>query len=99
MNPLQLRLAALRRHLRWVVAVRGGCWAVGFLVLALALAGWLDWRLSMPSLPRAIFLTAALAGSGFLTARYLVLPLRRRCDDLALALRIEKCYPELNDCL
>src|SRR5205809_667184 len=54
MNPLQLRLAGLRRHLRWIVSVRGGCWALGFLVLSLALAGWLDWRLDAPRILRIL---------------------------------------------
>ena len=36
MNPLQSRLADLRRRLRMVVTFRGGCWALAALVGSLA---------------------------------------------------------------
>src|SRR5438105_11884951 len=99
MNPLQLRLAALRRRLRLVITFRGTCWLIGFLLLALATACWLDWRLNLPSLVRAVLLVSVLSGAGYLGLRYLWQPLRARADDLALALHIEKYYPGLNDCL
>src|SRR5262249_34683613 len=43
--------------------------------------------------------TAILAGSGILVYRFLYQPLGQRVDDLTLALRIEDCYPSLNDSL
>src|ERR671916_379323 len=64
MNPLQSRLAGLRRRLRLVTLARG----VSLLCLV-------------------------LLGSA------LLVPLRQRTDDLALALRVEREYPVLNDAL
>lgn len=98
-NPLPKRLAALRRRLRLVTAVRGACWPTA-LVLAAALAvGTLDWRLHLrggeiPTLARATILTSVLAAAGCLGRLLLHKP---RTDDLALALRVETTYPLLGD--
>src|SRR5438094_6443433 len=99
MNPLQLRLAGVRRQLRFVVSFRGGCWLLAAVLIMLALAGALDWRLNFPGLVRAILLAVilgAIAGIGF---RHLFAPLLAHTDDLTLALRIEERYPVLNDSL
>jgi hypothetical protein len=98
-HPLAKRLAAVRRRLRLVAGVRGFSWLVTTLVLALALAGLLDWRAHLPGVVRAVLLVATLAAAGVVAYRYLVRPLRERSDDLSLALQIESRYPELNDCL
>jgi hypothetical protein len=99
MNPLQTRLAVLRRRLRLVVSFRVACWVVTLVLAAGLLAGWLDWRLHLPALVRAAFLAATLAGAGALLIRFLVRPLATRCDDLSLALRVEALYPWLKDAL
>src|SRR5205085_1815438 len=99
MNPLQPRLAALRRRLRMVVTFRGGCWMLALLCLTAAVGGLLDWRVNLPSLVRALLLTSALGGAGAVAYRYLLRPLAARADDLSLALRIEAHYPALKDAL
>src|SRR5262249_1677571 len=99
MNPLQRRLAALRRRLRLVVSFRGGCWLLAFLIGAVALASGLDWLVHLPSLIRALLLLGIPAAPLALFYRYLFLPLWSRTDDLSLALKIESQYPALNDAL
>ena len=105
MNPLQSRLAVLRRRLRMVVTFRGGCWAIAALVGSLAFACLIDQSVylksnrDLPSLIRAVFLAGILSGTGYVTYRFLLRPLRTRTDDLALALRVEEHYPILNDSL
>jgi hypothetical protein len=99
MNPLQHRLAALRRRLRLVVTIRGAAWTAAILLLAVAVGGLIDWRVHLPSLVRALLLTGALGAAGYVAYQYLLRPLWVRSDDLSLALRIEARYPVLNDAL
>lgn len=99
MNPLQLRLAAVRRRLRLVTTFRGACWLLSLLLAAMALAGLLDWRLHLPGLVRAVWLVAALGAAGLIAFRYLLKPLAGRADDLTLALRVEEQHPSLTDAL
>ncbi|MFN4260218.1 MAG: hypothetical protein ACK4RK_13055, partial [Gemmataceae bacterium] len=99
MNPLQARLARLRRQLRFVTTCRGMCWLVAVLLLLAVVAGGLDWRFHLPGLARAVVLVGGLSAAGVILYRLLWLPLRGASDDLALALKIEKAYPQLNDAL
>jgi hypothetical protein len=97
MNPLQLRLAAVRRRLRLVVTFRGTCWLLSLLFAVAVLAGLLDWQLHLPALVRAVLLAGGLVGTGFVAWRYLLRPLLARADDLTLALRVEAQHPPLTD--
>src|SRR5438105_4645498 len=99
MNPLQMRLASLRRRMRIVISFRGVCWLATLLLLASAGVGWLDWRVHLPAFIRALLLCGALAGLVAVLYRHLIVPLWGRTDDLSLALRVEQFYPELNDSL
>lgn len=99
MNPLQSRLAAFRRQLRYVMTVRGICWLSAVVLVGTTVAGLLDWRLHLPGLVRAGLLVGLLGGAGIVGYRLLLLPWRDRTDDLSLALRIERYYPGLNDAL
>jgi hypothetical protein len=99
MNPLAPRLAALRRRLRLVVSWRGACWLGALLLAAAVVTGLLDWRIHLPALVRAIALTGTLGGAGYLCHRLLIRPLAAPADDLSLALRVERLYPELDDAL
>jgi hypothetical protein len=105
MNPLQSRLAALRRRLRMVVTVRGGCLAATLLLGCLAFAGLVDCAVYRMlgvetwSLLRAAILVSTLAGTGAVVYLTLLRPLAARTDDLSLALRVEEQYPILNDAL
>ncbi len=97
MNPLHNRLAALRRRLRLVVTFRGLCWLLTLLLAAGIAVGWLDWRVHLPSLVRAVLLIATLGGAGYVACRLLLWPWLTPADDLSLALRVEALYPFLKD--
>lgn len=105
MNPLQSRLAALRRRLRLVVTFRGGCWSGAVLLGGVALACLIDYglfhnlNLDLPRFVRALLLAATLGGTGYIAWQFLLRPLSYRTDDLSLALRVEEAYPVLNDAL
>src|SRR5260370_29374349 len=101
MNPLQLRLAALRLRLGVVWTFRGLSLVRVILLLAAVATGLIDWRIPghLPSLVRAILLVGTLALGGSVTYRYLLRPLWANADDLSLALRVESRYPALNDSL
>jgi hypothetical protein len=104
MNPLQSRLAGLRRRLRFLVTFRGVCALVSVLLLVAVLDGLLDWGLyraggDLPAVIRASILVAGLSLAGVIAYRLLIDPLAARADDLTLALRIEERYPALNDSL
>jgi len=99
MNPLQIRLASLRRRLWLVVSFRGGSLVCEILLLAAAATGLIDWRVHLPSLIRAALLTGSVGLAGFVSYRYFLLPLLAKADDLTLALKVEARYPVLNDSL
>jgi hypothetical protein len=99
MNPLQRRLAVLRRRLRYVVTFRALAWLLALLLFAAALGGLVDWRMHLPGIVRACVLTGTLGGAGFIAYRYLLQPLIARADDLSLALLVESQFPALNDAL
>src|SRR5436309_8720587 len=101
MNPLQPRLAALRRRMRLVVTSRGFSLFLSLLLASTILAGWLDWRIPghLPSLIRALILVASISGGGIIAYLFLLKPLLSRADDLSLALGIEDYYPSLIDSL
>lgn len=96
---LRHRLAALRRRLRVVAAVRGGGLLLTVLLATAVVAGLLDWHWHLPALVRAFVLVTAFAGGIFVFYRYLFRPLSAASDDLSLALRVEEEYPVLNDAL
>src|SRR5438132_6070181 len=101
MNPLQPRLAVLRRRLRLVVTFRWACLFLSLLLASSILAGWLDWRMPahLPSLVRALILVTSLSAGGVILYRFLLEPLLSPTDDLSLALKVEDHYPSLIDSL
>jgi hypothetical protein len=101
MDPLQIRLAHLRRYLRVVITFRGICLLLSIVLGTVVLAGWTDWQLPghLPSLVRALILVMILSAGGLIGYRFLISPLVRRADDLSLALQIEDLYPSLRDSL
>lgn len=97
MNPLLQRLARLRRRLVLATGARGLA-ATLIVVLGCSLvAGLLDWFLYLPSLIRGLLLVGLIVAGTVTAWRVLCQPLLRPRDDLALALRLEEAYPELND--
>src|SRR5438445_8374590 len=99
MTPLQLRLARVRRSLRFVVSFRGVSLLIAAGLVMVAAAALLDWRLHLPALVRALLLVGILSGTACIGYRHLFGPLLARADDLTLALRVETRYPVLNDSL
>ena len=97
MNPLQLRLASLRRRMILVNFWRGSCTLFAVIVGILLVEGLTDWKLHLPAPLRGLFLVGTLVALGTVFVRYLYVPLTKHLDDLSLALRIEEVYPELND--
>src|SRR5438034_10315585 len=97
MNPLQYRLASLRRRLRLVITFRGLALPLALLCFALAGFGLLDWRMHLPSLVRAFLLVGTVSAAGVLIYRYLLRPLQARTDDLSLALKVEERFPTSRD--
>ncbi|MCI0640135.1 MAG: hypothetical protein L0Y72_00555 [Gemmataceae bacterium] len=98
-NPLQRRLASLRRRFRLLVGWRGLCAIAAVLIGAGVVVGLADWFLNLPSLFRALLLVGIVASAGVVAFRLLIQPLARPSDDLSLALQVEGVYPELNDAL
>jgi hypothetical protein len=100
-TQLRSRLAGLRRRLRLVILRRGLGWLLATVVGLAVVAGLLDWAVPghLPALARAVLLVGTLTAAGLIAYHYLLRPLAGRADDLALALRVEKRYPILNDCL
>lgn len=99
MNPLLHRLAVVRRRYRLVALASGVLAVLAVVVGGTAAIGLVDYANHLPRLLRACALVGLLTGSGFLVHRLLIDPLRRRSDNLSLALRIEALHPELNDAL
>ncbi len=99
MNPLQERLASLRRRVRLRIGETAICALIGLLVGAALLVGLADWLFDLPSLIRALALVSLLGTAGWVAYQTLLKPLASRCDDLALALQIEEHFPDLNDAL
>ena len=97
--PLQQRLHRLRGRLRAVVLLRQGSLVLAALMLSVGAVAWLDWRFQLPSLVRAIALIGILVGSFIVIARTIVRPLQKNATLLALAQRVEREFPHLNDSL
>src|SRR5438270_13461261 len=95
MNPLQGRLAALRRRLRTVVLWRGTGWLLAVVVGGAAVAGLLDWSVHLPAPVRALVLVGTLAAAGYLGRRHLIAPLAAGTDDLSRALQEDAQHPIL----
>lgn len=96
-HPLQKKLAPLRRRARWLLVAHGLAWLVAVGIGAALLLGGLDYwiRYSDPGIRwlSSLALVAALLFAG----RYLVRALWVRLSDLDLALRVERCFPQLED--
>ncbi len=98
-NTIRSRLAALRRRIRFITAVRGlGLFVYALLTVAVV-AGALDWYHPLPALVRALFLVGGLGAAGYVLYVYLLRPFSARTDDLTLALQVESRFPNLNDSL
>src|SRR5262245_4929496 len=99
MHPLLLRLAALRRRLWLVHGWRGLCAVVALVLGAGVVIGMADYWVHLPQLVRAALLFGLVCTAGFVAYRYVLQPFTTPADDLALALRVEAHFPQLNDAL
>ena len=94
------RLSQLRGRVRYVVGVYGLCCLIVVFLLTALVAGSLDWLWHIDdSGVRFLLLLAVLGSSGWVTWRYLYLPLAARLTDVELAARIEHHNPGLEDSL
>ncbi|HEV3237649.1 MAG TPA: hypothetical protein VGZ25_11715 [Gemmataceae bacterium] len=96
-NLLSNRLSSLRKRIRFVIFGLGISSLLAIVLAVLISEGLLDWHYHLPGLIRAFALVGGLGTAGIVGYRYLLRPLAHKVDDLSLALRIERAYPELND--
>jgi hypothetical protein len=99
MKMVERRLSGLRRRICGVTAMRAVSWLISVPLLTILIAGWLDWRLHLPSMVRGSLLALALCAAGGCAFWFLFHSAWARLDLLSLALRIERYYPQLNDSL
>lgn len=104
--PLPTREEGLTRtldqiavRLRRIVVLRAGSWLVVLSVVFLGGLAYLDHRYQLPALVRAFGLVAYLVALPLLVRRWILRPLRGSGDRQAMALRVERVYPEFNDSL
>ncbi|MCC6126167.1 MAG: hypothetical protein IT426_14490 [Pirellulales bacterium] len=97
-HPLEQRLILLRGRARRLMAVSGFCALLaGVLGSGMAL-GWLDYFVHFEDRGLRIMASLALAGVvGWSAYRFIYLPRRKRLDDLALSLQVERRFPNLED--
>src|SRR5690606_13722612 len=98
MHPLQSKVRSLARHARWLLVLHGLSWVVAVVLLTILAVGLSDWlfRFEDPGI-RLMATGSVVVAGGWAIARYLWTALKQRYDDVAVALRIEKRFPELND--
>ena len=96
-KQLSKRLSSLRRRIRFVAFLLGISLFLAAVFAVLIGVGLIDWYYHLPSLIRAFALVGGLSMVGIIAYRFLLHPLARNVDDLSLALRIERAYPELNE--
>ena len=97
-HPLQQSVSRLRRRARRLLLLYGMSRVVLVTVgaaTALGLAGWLL-RIEDPGL-RVMASATVLAVFGWAVVRYLIAAIFRPLDDLEVALRIERRFPQLED--
>jgi hypothetical protein len=87
----------MARREREIVAMAGAAKVLIALCLFTAVFFLLDWILGFPAVARALLLLGGLGAAGWIARTELVVPLRRRRDEITTALKIEKKFPELRD--
>ena len=96
---LRNRLIALRGRLRRLATGTGILVLMTTTLAAVLIVGGLDWLLNVPAWLRAVVLVGSLwAAFAFIRDR-IVQPWRELGDDVALAMRVERQFPVLNDAL
>jgi hypothetical protein len=98
-RDLRDRLEIFRWRSRTLIAWQGGLMLAAAWLGGLVLTGVVDLFADLPAILRASILVAALVGSAMFVLHRIIRPWAACADDLLLALRIEKQFPELNDAL
>lgn len=93
------RLAVLGSSRRRIAIATGVLLLIAVVVGAALAACAFDAWLHLPPIARGAALVATLAAGGVVWLRGIAVPLRFRTHPLAVALELEKRYPELNDSL
>jgi len=96
---LPVRLQRLFSRFRRTVILRQGSRIALLFIASIAVFTALDWKYHLPPLVRGLELAAALAVPAALFAYRIMGPLQRERDILAMAQRVERLHPELNDAL
>jgi hypothetical protein len=94
---LQTRLAAIRRRIRRLRAVRGLSLLIFLLGLSAAAAMLADCWLDLPVLARQIILSVWIGEGVVVLLSGVIVPLGRRLDAPALAAAVEQSYPDLGE--
>ncbi len=94
---LESRIAALRGQVRLLLAVHGVAVLALGLIVAVLFCGAADWLIHLDGVIRLALLIGTGALGLWLAVRYIIGPLMVRFSDLAIALRIERRWPGLND--
>lgn len=98
-DSLSTRLAEVTSRWRRTVILRAGSQLVLVAIALFALLAYLDYRMHLPGLVRALALVSGLAAIPIVISRRIVSPLKGSGDPVQVALRIERAYPEFNDSL
>ena len=94
---LKIRLARLRRRVRAVCVLFAASWVAGGGVGTVGAACLLDYHMRLGADVRVLLLVGCLGAVAWVVYRYAYRVLGVRLDDLALALKVERRFPQLND--
>ena len=98
-EPLRQRLQKALSRFRFVTVVRSVSLIAAAVLALLASFAWLDWQFHLPALVRACELTLLSTLTIVLVLRFVLVPLRKEGTLLAMAYRVERQVPALNDSL
>lgn len=91
---LQGKIDAVRQKHVGVAVGTGAGMALSAFVVLLGTLMLLDWWLDCPWWARAVLLVWLLGATGYLLWRFVIDPVLRQPDDDAVALRVEKAFPQ-----
>lgn len=98
MNPIQHRLTTLHRRMRRLVMLYGLGWAVAAGLGAALALGWLDYLLRFHDRGLRVMASLGLASAWIWACyRYGYVAWRHRRNDVHLALRVQRRFPQLGD--
>src|SRR4051812_16909517 len=90
-------LHAVRRRVKMLGVVYGMGIAVAAAVSLLLAIIFCDYLLNLPAWPRLVLTVAALAGVGYVLARWVFVPARSKLSLSDVAGRLERAFPQFDD--